>query len=157
MRAFDIRVGIVVASLTLATAPAFAQRPSESGGGGAVAGAADRSSGSGAASRGGAVDRGGGGGSVASSGGSVSSSSGDVSSGSPSASAVSSPSVNSGVRSVRGPAPQHRAGYSSGMAYSAGLGGQKAAPRSSGSSSVGGAGAARTRGDVSKPRCGVAT
>src|SRR5260221_6698327 len=45
MRAFDIRVGIVVASLTLATAPAFAQRPSESGGGGGAAGAGEWSSG----------------------------------------------------------------------------------------------------------------
>src|SRR5260221_14586348 len=62
MRAFDIRVGIVVASLTLATAPAFAQRPSESGGGGGPAGAAAPALRRRAARRGGGVGGGGRGG-----------------------------------------------------------------------------------------------
>ncbi len=148
MKAFSLRVGIVVAGFTLATVPAFGQaRPSESGG--APAGAADRSTGGGAPSSGGAVDRGsggssgGGGGSVASSGGggAISNGGGGTNYSSPSASAITSPSMSSG--SAREAAPRHRDGFSSGMAYFDE--GQRATPRSSGPSG-GGSGSAVTRG-----------
>jgi len=141
-------LGIVVAGVALAAAPAFAQKPDSGGGGGPAAGAVDRASGGGAPSSGGAVDRGSGGG-----GGSAISSSGGTSSGgsgssfsSPSAGAASSPSISFGDRSTREFAPRHRGGFNSDAAYSDD--GQKAAPRSSGPSG-GGSGSAVTRGSGS--------
>jgi hypothetical protein len=151
MKSFTSRVGIVVASLTLAAAPAFAQKPSESGG--APAGAVDRSSGGGAgASSGAAVDRGGGGGSAASSaassggGGSASSTSSMGAGGFTSpAAAAASPSISFGDRAVREFAPQHRSDFR-GNATRYSDDGQKATPRSSGPSSGGNSGGAVSRG-----------
>jgi hypothetical protein len=150
MKPFNLKLGILVASFTLAAAPAFAQKPESGGspGGGAV----DRSSGAGATSNsGGAVDRGSGGGgggggsTVASSSSSGSSNSGSTYS-SPSASASSSPSISFGDRGMRQNAPEHRPGFSNARAYAADESGQKATPRSSGPSGGGNGGGAVTRG-----------
>jgi PEGA domain len=145
MKPFNLKLGILVASFTLAAAPVFAQKPES--GGSPAAGAVDRSSGGGAPSSGGAVDRGSSGGStVASSGSSGSSSSGSTYS-SPSAGASSSPSISYGDRGMRQNAPEHRAGFSNARAYAADESGQKAAPRSSGPSGGGASGGtAATRG-----------
>jgi hypothetical protein len=147
MKSVRYGLGIVVAGVALAAAPAFAQKPDTGGGGGPASGAVDRASGGGAPSSGGAVDRGsgGGGGSTVGSSGGVSSGGGGSSFSSPSTGAASSPSISFGDRSTREFAPRHREGFSSGLAYSASDDGQKATPRSSGPSG-GGSGSAVTRG-----------
>ena len=148
MKSFPSRLGIVIASLTLAAGPAFAQKPAEGGG-------ADRATGSNASSNsGGAVDRGGGGGgggAVSSGGGGgsvVTGSGGDASNSgisSPSASAATSPSISFGDRSVREFAPQHRGGFrGNATAYSDD--GQKATSRSAGPSGGASNGGAVSRG-----------
>jgi hypothetical protein len=143
MKSFNLGVGIVVASLTLA-APAFAQKPES--GGSPAGNAVDRSSGAGATSNGSAVDRSGGGSVVSSSSGAAVSTgvSSDVSS--PSASAASSPSISFGDRAVREFAPQHRAEFSRETGYMPSDDGQKATPRASGPSGGGGSGTAVSRG-----------
>jgi hypothetical protein len=141
MKSFSSGLGIVVASLTLATAPAFAQKPES--GGSPAAGAVDRASGGGAPSGGGAVDRGSGGSVATSSGSSGTSTS--VSSSSPSAGAASSSSVGFSGRAMREYAPEHRAGFAGARATAYDEGGQKATPRSSGPSG-GGGGSAVSRG-----------
>jgi len=127
MKSFPSRLGIVIASLTLAAGPAFAQKPAEGG-------AADRAAGSNASSSsGGAVDRGGGG------------AGGNSGFSSPSAGAATSPSISFGDRAVREFAPQHRGGFrDNATAYSDD--GQKAASRSSGPSGGGSNGGAVSRG-----------
>jgi hypothetical protein len=148
MKRFNFGLGIVIAALTLAAGPAFAQKPESGSSGGPQAGggAVDRSTGGGAPSSGGAVDRGSGGagGSSAGSSGSVvsSSSSGGSDFGSSSANAMSSPSLGVSSRSVRESAPEHRPGFGSRMSYAED--GQRATPRSSGGGS--GGGTAVTRG-----------
>jgi hypothetical protein len=146
MKRLNVGLGIVVAALSLAAVPAFAQKPESGGGGGPAAGAVDRASGGGAPSGGGAVDRGSGGSSSAGSSGSVSSSGGGSDFSSPSSTAVSSPSLGFNNHSVRESAPEHRPGFAGRMSYSDD--GQKATPRSSGPSggSGSGGGTAVTRG-----------
>jgi hypothetical protein len=152
MKRFNFGLGIVIAALTLAAAPAFAQKPESGSSGGPQAGggAVDRSTGGGAPSSGGAVDRGSGGGggvvssSSAGSSGSVSSSSGGSDLGSSSANAMSSPSLGFSSRSVRESAPEHRPGFGARMGYAED--GQRATPRSSGPSGGSGGGTAVTRG-----------
>jgi hypothetical protein len=155
MKSFSSRLGIVLASLTLAAGPAFAQKPGEG------AGAADRATGSNASSNaGGAVDRGGGGGggsaaSTASSGGggggAITSSGGGASNNtfsSPAAGAVASPSISFGDRAVPEFAPRHRGDFrGNASAYSDD--GQKGTPRSSGPSGGGSNGGAVSRGSGS--------
>jgi hypothetical protein len=143
MKSFSLGLGIVIASLSLAT-PALAQRPES--GGASTGTAVDRSSGTGAASSAGsAVDRGSGGNVAGSS--STTISSGDSGGGfsSPSASAASSPSISFGDRAVREAAPQHRMSYGARAEYTAFDDDQRATPRASGPSG-GGSGTAVTRG-----------
>ena len=152
MKSLNLRLGIVVAGLSLAAAPVFAQKPSESGSATPVqSAAADRASSSPASSSGSAVDRGSGGGggaiSSASGGGStISSGGGGTNFSSPSAAAATNPSLSFGDRSTREFAPMHRAGYMAGNDFYMSDDGQKAAPRSSGPSGGGGGGTAVTRG-----------
>jgi len=150
MTSLRYRLGLMVAGMALAAAPAFAQKPDTGGGGGPAAGAVDRASGGGTPSGGGAVDRGGGGGgsSVAGSSGDMSSGGGGSSFSSPSAGAAASPSISFGDRSTREFAPRHRDGFNSGLDYSASDSGQKGTSRSAGPAG-GGTGTAVTRGSGS--------
>ena len=143
MKLFNLGFGIVVATLTLAAAPAWAQKP-ESGGGSPAAGAVDRASGGGSPSSGGAVDRSSGGSSSSGSsdGGSSTSSSGGGVSRSSMGTALS-PSIGVSDRAVRESAPRHREDFANRVSYSDD--GQKATPRASGPTG-GGNGAAAPRG-----------
>jgi hypothetical protein len=137
MKAFSRTLGVVVAGLLLSAGPLLAQgRPAESGGGGG----ADRGAGSGAGGNASGAGGGGGGGNIAAGGGgSVSSGGGDSGGGgfsAPSMSSMSAPSVSMGSRAFRATAPEHRVSYSESASPRA-IDGQRARPRSSGSSSSG--------------------
>ncbi len=151
MKSLNLGLGIVIASFALAATPASAQKP-ESGGGGQAAGAVDRASGGGAPeSSGGAVDRGSVGSSNVPAGSSSTASTSGTELSSPSA-AAASPSISFGDRAVRESAPQHREGFGYRVSYSED--GQKATPRSSGSSG-GGGGSAVSRGGESASGSGA--
>ena len=133
----NFKLGIVLAGVTFAAAPAFAQSPKE-GGGAAGGGAAERTGGGGAATSTGGG--GGGGGSVATGsggGGGASSVAGPTFS-SPSGSAATASNLSFGDRGVREDAPRHRAGFSDSRSMGAsGDDGQKAQPRTASGSSGG--------------------
>jgi PEGA domain-containing protein len=145
MKRFSLGLGVVVAGLALGTAPAFAQRPSDSSshGGGGGEHAVDRGSGGG----------GGGGGTATSSGStSVATGSSGVSSSSPSAGAAASPSISRADFAFRESAPQHRGGSGGQHTASSGSrsgdhaasGGDRAVPRGESATPSSGA---RTSGD----------
>jgi PEGA domain-containing protein len=137
MQPFNLRLAVVTAGFALAAAPAFAQRPSESG----TSPAAERPTAVERPATGGGPSGGGGGGSVATSGGSSGGS--GMSSGSPSAGAAASPTFSGAGRAAyREEAPQHRGGSASGQSASPRGGGQQssgqsASPRSGGNQSSG--------------------
>jgi hypothetical protein len=156
MKVRNFTLGLALAGITLAAAPAFAQSPRE---GGSPGGSSDRGGGGGTA--GGNSGGGGGGGGVATGGGGGGSSSGGGSSmggasfGSTSGSTYSNVSV--GDRSFRQTAPSRRTEYA---AFSSN-GGDQARPRTGSSSGASGSGSSSSpdrssggSGDRAVPRSG---